>query len=220
MNIVIQCAASKQPGAGFLRTRGGKRVLFVANPNQAPKCSECHYARPDDPADNGETWRETLVLYNKTRDNPFGLCQAYELYENDLYRRLVHRFGIEKTFILSAGWGLINAAFLTPNYDITFSANARSATPYKFRYKTDVYRDFRQLPADTGEPIIFFGGKDYVPLFCSLTENIKEKRFLFYNSRIMPRAPGCMLKRFDTTTRTNWHYECASAFINGKIGLD
>jgi hypothetical protein len=40
--------------------------------------------------------------------------------------RLVEKFGIEKVFILSAGWGLIRADFLTPNYDITFSGSAEA----------------------------------------------------------------------------------------------
>ena len=25
------------------------------------------------------------------------------------------------------------------------------------------------------------------------------------------------LKRFETTTRTNWHYECANALIDGSL---
>ncbi len=75
------------------------------------------------------------------------------------------------------------------------------------------------LPPNTAEPVVFFGGKDYVPLFCSLTEHIKGKRVLFYNSATLPDAPGCALKRFNTTTRTNWHYECANAFIEGKITI-
>ena len=35
---------------------------------------------------------------------------------------------------------------------------------------------------------------------------------MFYNSGRAPEAPGCLLERFVTTTRTNWHYECARKF--------
>jgi hypothetical protein len=117
-------------------------------------------------------------------------------------------------FILSAGWGLIAADFLTPYYDITFS---QSAEGYKRRRKSDRYDDFRMLPHDTDEDIVFFGGKDYLPLFCSLTSAIRTTKTVFYNSAQRPQVTGCALKRFDTTTRTNWHYECANAFLDGAV---
>lgn len=91
-----------------------------------------------------------------------------------------------------------------------------SAEPYKRRRKGDLYRDLRMLPNDTDEPIVFFGGKDYLPLFCDLTKDVKAKRTVFYNSGYAPAAQGCALVRFVTTTRTNWHYECARNF-NGDL---
>jgi len=54
---------------------------------------------------------------------------------------------------------------------------------------------------------VFFGGKDYLPLFCSLTDTLRSKKIVFFNSASVPRFSGCTLKRFETTTRTNWHYE-------------
>ncbi len=33
------------------------------------------------------------------------------------------------------------------------------------------------------------------------------------------RLPGYTLKRYLTTTRTNWHYGCANAFIDGEVGI-
>ena len=138
------------------------------------------------------------------------------LYENRTYGRLVDRYGLENTYILSAGWGLIAAGFLTPAFDITFGGQADK---YKRRRKTDRYDDLCMLPGDTLGPIVFFGGKDYVPLFCSLTESAKVQRFLFYNSAHAPVAPDCTLMRFNATTRTNWHYECANAVIDGKITI-
>lgn len=216
MIVVIQCAGRKRPEAGHLRTRQGKLVLFVADPSKAPPSDTYMYARPDDPSDTGLTWRELLKQYNCTSgNNPLGLCQAFELYANPTYSRLVNRFGIDKTYILSAGWGLIGALYLTPAYDITFSM---SGAPYVRRRQRDVYGDLCMLPEDVGEPIVFFGGKDYVPLFCKLTNKPRPERLVFYNSDRAPDAPGCVLKRFRTTTRTNWHYECANAFLDIGLG--
>ena len=75
------------------------------------------YAHPDDLSDSGITWRERLLRYNRQPGtNPLGLLRAWELYQNAVYSRLVRTYGIERVYILSAGWGLITADFLTPNY--------------------------------------------------------------------------------------------------------
>jgi hypothetical protein len=212
MIVVIQCAASKRPNAGYFRRKDGKRVLFVANPALAPASPNLFFARPDDCAEDGNSWREHVRRYNVTPEsNPFGLSQAYELYENETYRQLVRRFGLDNTMILSAGWGLIPAQFLTPRYDITFSA---SAEPYARRRKQDAYRDFSMLPVEVKGPIVFFGGREYLPLFSALTAGNYDK-VVFYNSAVPPTAPDCILKRFSTRKRTNWHYECALAFADG-----
>jgi len=158
-----------------------------------------------------------LLEYNKQPgNNPLGLCPAWQLYENPTYGRLINAFGVANVYILSAGWGLIGASFLTPYYDITFSP---SAAEYKRRRKADRYRDFCMLPADDNIEIVFLGGRDYVPLFCSLTSAMRNTRTIFYNSALPPDAPGCMLKKFATSTRTNWHYECAGALIDGRIAI-
>ena len=215
MIVVIQCAARKSPDAGHLCRRNGKPVLFVADPHSAPADKDYFYSRPDDQSDKGVSWRATLLEYNKNPgNNPLGLLPAWKLYQNPTYGRLVDKIGVRNTYILSAGWGLLAAGFLTPDYDITLSP---SADTYKRRRKKDRYDDLRMLPVSTAEPVVFFGGKDYVPLFCSLTERVKGQRVLFYNSAYAPDAPGCTLKRFDTTTRTNWHYGCANAFIKGEV---
>ena len=71
------------------------------------------------------------------------------------------------------------------------------------------------LPDDTEEEILFFGGKDYLPLFCSLTRSVRATKTAFYNSAQRPQMNGCTLVRFDTMTRSNWHYECAKAVLDG-----
>jgi hypothetical protein len=215
MIIVIQCAASKQLGAGHLVSSNGTPVDFVADPQAAPPRSGRVFARPDDISDERIPWRHVLLKYNQdTKANPLGLYPAYQLYENRIYGRLVDRFGLQKVYILSAGWGLIAAHFLTPYYDITFS---QSAELYKRRRKTDRYNDLCMLPPDADDELLFFGGKDYLPLFCSLTSATRTTKTVFYNSTQRPQVTGCVLKRFATTTRTNWHYECANAFLDGAV---
>ena len=216
MIAVIQCAASKQPDAGYLRTANGLRVEFVANPQSAPLNGSCVYARPDDLSDNGTSWRRVLLTYNqKPGSNPLGLYRAYELYQNDAYSRLVQRLGLRNVFILSAGWGLIRADFLTPQYDITFRKSS-NVPKFKRREKWEKYDDFRMLP-DEGDEILFFGGKDYLPFFCSLTDAAQGERIAFFNSASVPRVAGCTLRRFETSTRTNWQYECVNAFLDGTL---
>ncbi len=210
MMVVIQCAASKQTNAGYFRTDDGRRVLFVAQPAMAPSSERIHYARPDDVSDAGASWREELMRYNADpQGNPLGLLPAIALYTHPTYARLAEKIDAERLFILSAGWGLLPATFLTPNYDITFSPQAEA---YKRRRRTDPYRDFAS-PSDGGnEPMVFFGGKDYVPLFAQLTRAHRGRRTVFFNSQPPPAAIGCRLEQFVTTTRTNWHYECADAW--------
>ena len=218
MIAVIQCAASKRSGAGYLASSGGKPVIFVADPETAPADSTHIYAKPDDPCGTGMSWRDVLLKYNETpHHNTLGLYPAYQLYSNPAYERLVDCFGSQKVYILSAGWGLIKADFLTPYYDITFSPSATGDQKFKRRKQSDRYHDFSMLPADTHDPVFFFGSKEYVPLFCSLALAPKSTRTVFYNAKLPPQVTGCVLKRFETTTRTNWHYECVKAFLDGKL---
>lgn len=216
MKIVIQCAASKEPSAGSFRLRDGRPIKFVAAPDRAPPDGDYLYFRPDDPSDvEGASWRDLLRRYNREPgNNPLGLLPAYQLYSNPVYARLVRKFGTDNVFILSAGWGLISASFLTPLYDITFSTIAEA---FKRRKKRDRYLDFSQLGTIDSEPVLFFGGKDYLPLFCSLTETARDQRVVFYNSRTTPQLSNCQFARYHTTMRTNWHYACAEDFLSEKI---
>ncbi len=210
MIVAIQCAGSKHVEAGCLQSQTGRRVIFVAHPEFTPRNDDCVYARPDGPSDTGLTWRESLLDYNRSSQNPFKLRSAFRLYRNPTYERLVDRFGLRNVYILSAGWGLIAADFLTPYYDITFSPSAR---PYQRRLRRDRFLDFCMVPSDTEEALVFLGGNDYLPLFCELTKTYRGKRTVFFNSIRVPQAPGCI--GFNTTARTNWHYACANRFING-----
>ena len=217
MIIVIQCAARKQETAGHLILGDGRKVFFVADPNCAPPSTAHVYARPDEMSETGLSWREQLLKYNQeTVENELGLCRAIELYANPSYEKLASSMGAPNVYILSAGWGLIRGDFFTPNYDITFSAAAES---FKRRKGNDAYRDLMMVPEQNTEPIVFFGGKDYVPLFCALTKSTKARRTIYFNSGNSPLAPGCSLVRYETTTRTNWHYQCLNEFLDDNIGL-
>ena len=217
MIVIIQCADKKKPGAGFMQRKDGRKISFVADPVLAPTTTDRAYAHPDDISDSGKSWRDELLSYNESpADNPLELLPAWQLYKNRTYGMLVEKYGVEHVYILSAGWGLISAEFLTPVYDITFSTKAEK---YKRRRKRDQYSDLRMLPRDADEPIVFFVSKEYVALASKLTERIEGTRYLFYNSSIIPDAPGCRLERYVTRTRTNWQYGCAKAFMDGEIGV-
>jgi hypothetical protein len=215
--VVIQCAASKNSEAGHLATSSGKLVTFVAHPEIAPHNPGVVYARPDDLLEDGSSWRQFLTRYNEnTAANPLQLYPAYRLYKNDIYRALVGRLGPRSVYILSAGWGLIPADYLLPYYDITFSSSAKK---YKRRLKTDRYEDFRLLPDHTEKRIVFFGGMDYLPLFCSLTNTSQDRRIVFFNSRQTSQCDGCTFRRFEATRRINWPYDCAKAFLDGTLRI-
>ena len=208
--VVIQCASTKQSDAGHLQTRDGKRVMFVAAPSLAPQGDGVVYAHPDDVSDTGKTWRKVLRDYNASPENDqFGLLPAWRLYCPRTYQRLKNRFGLDRLFILSAGWGLIRADFLTPNYDITFS---NAAEKFKRRTPSMTFHDFHHLrPNDSAAPIVFFGGRNYLNLFCRLTKEAKNPRILNYAGKTKPDAPGCILRKF-RKSYTNWHYTCAEEF--------
>ncbi len=191
----------------------------MADPARAPASEACIHQRPDDRADNGTSWRDILRNYNTSGDNPHGLLPAWRLYRHPVYERLWNRFGPERLYILSAGWGLIRADFLVPFYDITFS---RQAEIWKRRPRSPSsdWSDFRMLPREAAGSVVFFGGKDYVGLFCRLTDDVRGGRHIWFNSKNEPDAPDCALRRFHTKAKIGWHYICASAFLNGDIGVE
>ena len=224
--VVISCAGSKHPSAGHMM-ENGKKIKFVAEPEEAQKIAydreSVIYKHPDDPADSGRSCREKLVEYNEkykghASNNPLGLLPAWKLYKNSTYEELISAFGNENVFILSAGWGLISADFLTPSYDITFSSQVREK--YKKRAESRYYNDFSMLPEDAGKKVVFLGGKSYMSLFCRLTKDVRSEKIVFYNSKEKPIAPGCETLRFHTKAKTNWYYSCAKELVRGNLIID
>ena len=208
MRIFIQCAGRKRPDAATFAASDGRLVRFVAQPASAPARTGYVYARPDNVSDDGRTWRARLIEYNERGVNPLNLLPAWQLYEPDAYAALVEKFGTACVYILSAGWGLISAKFLTPAYDITFSQVPKQKR-WMRRGKDDAYEDSCLMP-DDGEPLLFLGGKEYLPLLCRLTAGMTCGKTIFFRTADAPDLPaGFTAVRYETHRRQNWHYNCA-----------
>ena len=221
MIVVIACARHKKPEAGHFRTDDERKLMFVADPREAPRDPTVRYVRPDGRADDrwdGEAkWWQRVIQYDARHpgsDNPFRLLPAGRLYANETYALLERRYGLDGFYILSAGWGLIPGDFLTPRYDITFDEKADALNR---RRMSDPWTDLKLFPAKTTEPVMFFGGKDYVPLFCRLTEGIVAPRIVWRGSAEPVEAPGCCVRQYEPATEKNWHYECVRDFLDGKL---
>jgi hypothetical protein len=217
MRIVIQCAGKKHKSAGWLKDASGERVIFVAHPEKCSMTeSSLRCCRPDDEASTGlGTWREYLTRYNQQNLKPDGLFRAAELYKPTVYRALVERYGWRNVFILSAGWGLIRSDFLTPYYDITFS---NQGDPWSKGRTSGRFQDFSHL-RDSGispdETIYFFGGKDYLPLYYFLTQNIAARKVIYHSQDSPSRRQGYEYIRYRRFT--NWHYTCAQDFMEDSV---
>lgn len=227
MKVIIQCAASKQPDAGKLKTQSGEEVVFVANPKLCSSVpSGVSYVRPDD------TWREMLTRYNEEGENRCKLYRAADLYAPrgfpNLYRELADAFGWENFFILSAAWGLIRADFLTPDYNITFSTQSKKKNPEAWRdFKaTGGWRDFNHLRdarIEQDEPVHFFGGKDYLLMFSTLVESLPGTKVIHYKSKELDpgqkRHPRFDYAKYDGPEKNRtWHYRAAKDFA-AETGL-
>ena len=220
MKVVIQCAGQKREAAERLRNAAGEEVVFVARPDLCERAgaSSIRYCQPGDRVGGGlKTWREFLVDYNRTGENSYNLRRAADLYRPRIYRKLVDAFGWDNVFILSAGWGLIRSAFLTPDYNITFSSQGPPCTRRTKRLTLPL-EDLNHLAAavtSPNEPVHFFGGRDYVPLFHALTQNLAAKVIVHHKGN----APSCKCftyEVFSCERNQNWHYDAAEAFIRSQ----
>ena len=205
-----------------------KRVVFVADPELAPKKDGIFYARPDDDIPSGDqTWRDKLIEYNQIPNhNPNNLLKSYNLYRNNCYHKLAEHVGPDRLFILSAGWGLVKSSFMLPYYNITFSNNNDIHT---VRNQNDEFNDFKCILQDEiDSPILFFGSKNYLNFFNRLTNHLKNPRIVFYrtptngnnNPNNTPEIANGRALPFATNRCTNWHYECANKFMEHELDSD
>lgn len=223
MKIVIQCAGSKRPDAGNLKNKFGTRVRFVAHAdNRDSSQVTAHNCRPDELVEPAlGTWRDVLTQYNadfvRNGTNPDNLSPAGKLYEPPVYANLVRRFRPENVFILSAGWGLVRADYLLPDYNITFS-NQPNVPKESRRGKRELgWLDFNQLQGkvEENEEVHFFGGLDYLDLFYTLSasESSRAKFVIHYKSAGLPHKTGYKYERYMGAAKTNWHYPAAADFL-------
>jgi hypothetical protein len=218
MKVIICCCSSKTLESF---TYNGQTINFVA---QVPPFIEGreNYFHPDDfiPNEN-RTWRD-LIEQQEIRND---LVHAYELYSPGIYRSLYEHFGVD-LFIYSAGWGIVRADYKLPTYNVTFS-NTHNKPNYAIRNNNNNhFNDFNQLLGiEANESIVFMGGLDYVIPFCSLTENLPNEKIIVYkNQNLLANIPNVannnfQFSHYQTTRRTNWHYEFAQRLINNEIEL-
>jgi hypothetical protein len=174
---------------------------------------------PDEKLPNSTiSWRDYLMEHQNDKN----LITAYQLYLRTEYQSLYEKFG-NSFYILSAGWGLVSSEFKLPNYDITFSGNANvniDARRSKNINNLPIYNDFNQLDINDNEDIIFIGSPDYIQLFIILTQNLPNRKIIYWKSKSLRRIyPNDTFeyRYFQTNTRTNWYYELACAIAYGII---
>jgi len=201
--IVIQCSNGKQKNAGSF---GGGKIKFEAHPEPGAKLTY----HPDKKIPDMEvTWRDYVMLYNQKVNNPDELLPAAKLYKNKMYQKIIDEVGIKNVYILSAGWGLIRGDYLIPKYDITFSGAAKKKNRRK---KNDLYNDFNQLPK-TKKEVHFFGGKDYLELFYTLTKDIAPKcNITIHHASETEKHPEYNYEKWPVKC-TNWHYQAVKDFL-------
>lgn len=223
MRFVIQCASKKQKGAPSLVAPDGRRVEFVADPTAGAPPSGVLWARPDDPMPRAApTWRQELTRLVASGEAVRTFLPAWRLYRPAAYGMLVEAFGVERVYVLSAGWGLVRADFPLPNYDITFSSNADEANR---RRKMHRFQDFMQLAPGSTESVAFIGGKDYLPLFEELTGSLPARKLVLH--RVPPNSTPRQVRidglwthiPYPTSTCTNWHYGAVAAIYRDATAV-
>jgi hypothetical protein len=219
VKVVIQCAGRKF-GAPTL-SQGGQALNFVAN----PRLGHPNGRAPWDalPALNRYTWIDCIRDYNDKKILPSGitvskgqdLTTAGSLYRNSIYRDLIRTVGSQNVYILSAGWGLVNAADKIPPYNITFSSSNK--IPKDARITSTVrtnYSTVRQI-IDGDEDIHLFITAKYAPYWMSLFSG-GGGRCVFLHWRQGQAIPlgwaGQTFLHNCGKCKTNWHYLAAKQF--------
>lgn len=218
MIVVIEDMKKMRSGGGYFKTADDQKVVFVADPDQAPKTEGVLYVRPDDFADKRETWRQRLVRYNGREGNALGFYKAHRLYQTETYTSIADKFGLDRTFILSPCWGLIKAAYFTPEYHVAIDDETKRQKPCAWRGSDDSWKDFNHLPAKSDESLVFFGRAESVGFFRRLTASYAGPRIVFYQGE-EPDAPDCVLEPYQATRQSDWPLACAIDFAAGKLPL-
>ena len=140
------------------------------------------------------------------------LCEG--LRSRDL--NLIRSFRAENVFILSAGWGLVRADYLLPDYNITFSKRQNVPQESRRGKRESGWSDFNQLrdSVEVSEEVHYFGGQDYLDLFYSLSAlDIQRNKFVIHHKAILVHRNGYQYDQYIGNVKTNWHYPAAAEFI-------
>lgn len=209
--VVMMCSKSKQNDSALIFNNN--TITFKANTNEV-----INQFKPDDdiPGNINYSWRN-YVSNNQNQINlPY---RAYELYTENVYNELFMTFG-NRLYIESAGWGIVNAEFRLPNYDITFSDNTNEETIR--HYQTGNYDDYNQLIVSPNDDIVFIGTEKYIPLFFYLTNQLPNRKIIYWkkhNTPINYPIPNYsfIYRRYISNNRRKWFYELANEIANGII---
>ena len=198
-------------------SRGKKGSFFTIYPdeifvNETEQNFEHH---PDDLIPGKKiTWRE----YLENNQDDTNLKMAFKLYlpikYRDIYSDLYKKF---KTnfYILSAGWGLVKSEFKLPKYDISFSASGNKKRKENIN-KPPIYNDFNQLEVSCEDDIVYVGGEKYLNLFYKLTQNLPNRKIIYYNINPPPKAHNgnYIYIRYIINYNINWYYQLAKDLFN------
>lgn len=209
--VVMMCSKSKQNNSELIYDNN--QITFKAITDKV-----INQFKPDDyiPGNNNYSWRN-YVSNNQNHINiPY---RAYELYTENVYQELFLTFG-NRLYIESAGWGIINAEFRLPNYDITFSDNANKETIR--HYQAGNYIDYNQLIVSNDDDIVFIGTEKYLPLFFNLTNQLPNRKIIYWkkdNTPIKYPIPNnsFIYRRYKSNSPRRWFYELARKIANGLI---
>jgi len=198
-------------------SRGKKGSFFTIYPdeifvNETEQNFEHH---PDDLIPGKKiTWRE----YLENNQNDINLKSAFDLYlpnkypniYSDLYTKFKTNF-----YILSAGWGLVKSEFKLPKYDISFSASGNKKRKENIN-KPPIYNDFNQLEVSCEDDIVYVGGEKYLNLFYKLTQNLPNRKIIYYNINPPPNAHNgnYIYIRYIINYNINWYYQLAKDLCN------
>ena len=214
MIIIIQCASKKNRDGYFIEK--GQRIIFVAKPNLKQSPAGISYKNPDELTSTDSTYREEVIKYNQNDLNPMNLYRAIDLYDALAYKKLdIYGKTGAKTFILSAGWGLVSSDFRLPSYDITLGQLSKDEKYKQRSFKNDTYEDFNMLssvPED--EELHFFGGVSYLPLLYKLINDVRCRKII-HQATINEKKPGYDYETYPRNF-TNWHYQAVLEFLAGK----
>lgn len=214
MIVVIQCAGTKSPNVGVFEHQG-MPVDFVARPELASSPTGRRLTHPDSQVPGeSRTWRDLVVDLNTKPDIHAGMLPAAELYSKPAYTQLRAALPLKQIFILSAGWGLVRGDFRLPVYNITYSNQVDAINR---RRETDAsFSDFNQLSDQApgaDEVVHFFGGNSYLPLFVRLTNELRCRKVIHFNSQKPMIPDGYEGNRFSGRGKTNWHYKALADFL-------